>query len=315
MSSHIHLLNDIQLSTPSIVTIGVFDGVHVGHQKLVRRLVEEARLAGLTSVVLTFFPHPDVVLRGVQGRYYLTSPEERADLLLGMGVDRVITHTFNREISRIPAAEFVARLVEQLKMTALWVGADFALGYRREGNVDFLRAQGQLYGFTVDTVGLKLGVQNEVISSSRIREALAAGDVEQVGQWLGRLYRLKGPVIEGDHRGRTLGFATANIEPWAEQLLPANGVYACWVYAGRDRFMAVTNIGVQPTFDASQLKVEAYLLDFAGDLYGQDVRLDFVRRLRAEKRFASVDDLVAQIRQDVSESRALLTALAEREQV
>ncbi|MBN2469748.1 MAG: bifunctional riboflavin kinase/FAD synthetase [Anaerolineae bacterium] len=309
MSNHIHVLTDIQLTTSSIVSIGMFDGVHLGHQQLVNRLVTEARASGRKSVVLTFFPHPDVVLKGVTGRYYLTSPETRARLLLDLGVDLVITHAFNQEVSRIRAADFVDQLNHHLKMAALWVGPDFALGYKREGNVPFLRQAGQERGFTVETIDLWLNDGGQVISSSRIREALLAGQAEQAARWLGRPYLVGGEVIHGNHRGRTIGFPPANISVWDEKLLPANGVYACWAEVGGERRMAVTNIGIQPTFEGDQMKVETHILDFEGDLYGQDLRVEFVRRLRPEQRFSGIDALVAQIQADVEASRALLSVL------
>ncbi len=310
---HVRALSDIQLDAPSIVTIGMFDGVHLGHQRLVRRLVQEARASGRISVVLTFFPHPDVVLRGVTGRYYLTSPEERARLLLDMGVDLVVTHPFNEDVRRIRAAEFVDQLLAYLRMSALWVGPDFAMGYRREGDVPFLQAQGEAKGFAVETVNLMLGEDGQVISSSQVRDALRQGQVEQAALWLGRPYRVSGEVVHGDHRGQALGFPTANMAVWVEQILPANGVYACWAYVGDERHMAVTNIGVRPTFEDTRLVVEAHLLDFDRTIYGQVLHLDFVRHLREEKRFSGVEALIEQVQADIRTGRAVLAELAVQE--
>ncbi len=309
MARHIRALEDVQLTEPSIVTIGVFDGVHLGHQRLIHRLVKEARESGRTSVVLTFFPHPDVVIKGVSGRYYLTSPEKRAERILDFGVDLVITHEFNESVRQLRAATFVEQLRRHLNMAALWVGPDFALGYKREGNVDFLRAQGEQSGFAVETVDLKMGDNpGMVISSSRIRDALLEGDVTGAAAMLGRPYALAGEVVLGDRRGCQIGFPTANIDVWAEQLLPANGVYACWaVTADGVRHPAVTNIGVRPTFDGDRLLVEAHLLDFDADIYGQNLKLTFQQRLRDEMRFDGVDALVAQISRDVATRRAILT--------
>ena len=284
----------------------MFDGVHLGHQRLVRRLVQEARASGRMSVVLTFFPHPDVVLKGVTGRYYLTSPEERARLLLDVGVDLVVTHPFTEEVRRIRAAEFVDQLLAYLRMSALWVGPDFAMGYRREGDVPFLQAQGEAKGFAVETVNLMLGEEGQVISSSQVRDALRQGQVEQAALWLGRPYRVSGEVVHGDHRGQALGFPTANMAVWAEQILPANGVYACWAYVDEERHMAVTNIGVRPTFEDTRLVVEAHLLDFDRAIYGQVLHLDFVRRLREEQRFSSVEALIEQVQADIRTGRAVL---------
>ncbi|MBN1965814.1 MAG: bifunctional riboflavin kinase/FAD synthetase [Anaerolineae bacterium] len=307
---HVHALDDIRLDTPSIVTIGVFDGVHLGHQRLIQRLVREAHASGRTSVIQTFFPHPDAVLKGVTGRYYLTSPEERAELLLALGVDWVVTLPFNDAVRQVRAADYVDQLCRSLKMNALWVGPDFALGYKREGDVAFLRAQGEQRGFTVDTVDLRLDVGGQVIRSSLIREILQAGQVEQAAEWLGRPYAISGEIVHGDHRGRLNGYPTANLDVWPEKLLPANGVYACWAYVQGTRYMAVTNFGIRPTFAGTRLMIEAHLLDFAGDLYGQTLLLELVRRLREEKRFDGIDALVVQIGRDVAAGRTILTELA-----
>lgn len=306
---HLYKLSDANLPQSSVVTIGVFDGIHQGHRALIERLVNEAKSAGLLSVVLTFFPHPDRVLRGLSGRYYLTSPEQRAEELGKLGVDCVVTLPFNDETRQIRAADFVNQLVESLKMKELWVGADFALGYKREGNVEFLTARGKEQGFNVTAIDL---VQAEnapgAISSTMIRQALENGDVEQATAWLGRSYVVRGEVVHGLARGRTIGFPTANIDVWAEQVIPANGVYAGWAtLENGERYKAVTNIGVRPTFDGTGVTVEAYLLDFDGDLYGQQLAFSFEHRLRGEKKFNGIQELVAQISADAEAGRAILT--------
>ncbi len=306
---HIYNLTDARLDQPSVVTIGVFDGVHRGHQHLLGRLVDEAHHSERLAVVLTLFPHPDRVLRGQTGRYYLTTPEQKAALLGQLGVDVVITHPFDEQVRQIRAAAFVDQLRGHLNMTSLWVTADFAMGYKREGNFAYLSAQGAEKGFEVRQIEL-LNANGGRISSSAIREALTAGDVERVGAWLGRPYRVDGPVVHGDHRGRTIGFPTANIDVWDEQALPANGVYACWATLGSERFMAMTNIGERPTFGGTSVRVEAYLLDFERDIYGETLALDFVHRLRDEQKFSGLEALVQQIRSDVEKGRALLSARA-----
>lgn len=304
---HIYNLSESRLDQPSIVTIGVFDGVHRGHQYLLSQLVAEAHASQRLAVVLTLFPHPDVVLRGLTGRYYLITPEQKAELLGGLGIDIVVTHPFDDSVRQIRAANFVDQLRTHLKMTSLWVTADFAMGYKREGNFAYLSAQGAEKGFEVRQIELLGSDGTSVISSSAIREALRAGEVEKAADWLGRPYRVDGPVIHGDHRGRTIGFPTANIDTWAEQILPANGIYACWATLGDERFMAATSVGTRPTFDGNDIRVEAYLLDFDRDIYGQKLALDFVARLRAEEKFNSLDALIQQIRGDVEQGRALLS--------
>ncbi len=307
---HIHDLAGVQLERPSVVTIGVFDGVHRGHQHLIRRLVAEARATNRLAVALTFFPHPDVVLRGLTGRYYLTTPDQRAEYLGELGVDYVITLPFNQEFRQIRAAAFVDMLIEHLKLSSLWVGSDFAMGYQREGNVPFLQAQGAAKGFAVHLIDLIVAESDGAISSTAIREALLAGEVEQARDWLGRAYSLTGKVVHGDHRGRQLGFPTANMDVWDEQVIPANGIYAGWAHLGDERFMAATNVGVRPQFNGENVTVEAYLLDFDRDIYGQDLTFSFERYLRPEAKFVSVEALIAQINADVQHTREYLTELA-----
>ncbi|MCC7205779.1 MAG: riboflavin biosynthesis protein RibF, partial [Anaerolineae bacterium] len=278
-------------------------------QHLIAHLVAAARAKGYQAAVLTLFPHPDRVIRGQTGRYYLTTPDEKAELLGALGVDAVVTHPFNDEVRRMRAATFIDLLREHLQMRSLWVTADFALGYKREGNFSFLSAQGQEKGFEVVEIGLLRSEDHRQISSSGIREALLNGDLRTANDWLGRPYRVQGVVIPGDHRGRTIGFPTANLQVWDEQIIPTNGVYACWAWLDGVRHKAVTNIGVRPTFGAADaVRVEAHLLDFDADLYGQTMGLDVVARLRDEMKFSGLDALVSQIRADAAHGRALLSA-------
>lgn len=302
---HLYQLDDVRLERPSVVTIGVFDGIHRGHQALIRQLVSDAHAAGRLAVAITFFPHPDILLRGLKGRYYLHTPQEKAELLGELGIDTVLTLAFNDDLRHVRAADFVDSLVDRLRLASLWVGADFALGYQREGNVDFLRAQGAAKGFEVDVIDLVL-VDGEVISSTAIRQALEAGQVEQAAAWLGRGYTVTGEVIHGEKRGRSIGIPTANVSVWSEKVIPANGVYAGWATVGGERYMAMTNIGVRPTFDGQGVTVEAHLLDFNRDIYGQTMTVSFETRLREEKRFNGIEQLIAQIYADIDAGRAYL---------
>lgn len=305
---HVTTFEEAHPAGPTIVAVGVFDGVHRGHQFLLQRLVEDARRTGAIPTVLTFFPHPDVVLGRAEPRHYLMTPEQRAAALAELGVELVVTHPFDASVRETRAADFVDRMLAHLRLRELWVGADFALGYKREGNVAFLRQQGQEKGFTLETVEL---VANDssgaTISSSGIRQALREGDVEQAWEWLGRPYRLAAEVVHGDGRGRTIGFPTANMDVWEEQLLPQNGVYAGWAYLNGETFMSVANVGQRPTFEGNIVRMEAHLLDFDRDIYGQVLAFDFVARLRPEMRFDGIDALVAQIRQDAEQGRQILT--------
>jgi riboflavin kinase/FMN adenylyltransferase len=305
---HVYQLSDAHLPGPALLAIGMFDGVHLGHQFLLRRLVEKAHAQNCRPAVLTFFPHPDVVLGRAAERYYLTHPDQRAALLGDLGIECVITHPFDDQVRQVRAADFVDQLIQHLGLCEMWVGADFALGYRREGNVDFLRAQGEQKGFKLEVIELVTNDNSgQIISSANIRAALEAGDVETVNRHLGRPYRLEGEVVRGDGRGRTIGFPTANIDVWDQQVLPAKGVYAGWCHLNGEIFKAVANVGNRPTFGGKIVTVEAYLLDFDRDIYGQHLIFDLVVRLRPEMKFGGVEELIAQIHHDVAQGRALLT--------
>jgi riboflavin kinase/FMN adenylyltransferase len=309
---HFKHLSNVQLNQPSIVTIGVFDGVHRGHQTLIAQLVGEARATNRLAVVLTLFPHPDRVIHGQTGRYYLSTPQEKADLLGALGVDVVITHPFDDTVRQMRAADFVDQLRDHLKMSSLWLTRDFALGYKREGDFAFLSAQGAEKGFDVRATDLVMSEGDHVIRSSTIREALVEGDVQTAAALLGRPYSIAGEVVHGDQRGRTIGFPTANMRVWDEQMIPANGVYAGLVTLKGERFMSVTNIGQRPTFNGTDLRIEAHLLDFDRDIYGETLRLEFIARLRGEQKFAGLDALVAQIHTDAAQGREILTPLFAR---
>ncbi|MBK8135264.1 MAG: bifunctional riboflavin kinase/FAD synthetase [Anaerolineae bacterium] len=306
--NHATSLHDVHLNQPALVTIGVFDGVHIGHQHLVRQLVERARVSGHLTVVLTFFPHPDAVLHDITGPYYLTTPEQRAEELTRLGVDWVITQTFDDQFRHMRAADYIETLCQHVAMRELWVGQHFALGYDREGDIEFLRQEGARHGYTVHEVELVQGEDHSAVSSTRIRQLLQNGDVAEAGRLLGRLYTVEGEVVHGDQRGRTIGFPTANVQLWTEQVLPAFGVYTGFAAFNGETHPCVTNLGVRPTFDGKQLRVESHLLAFSGDIYGRTLKVSFMHRLRGEMRFPSIQDLIAQIAVDVEQARVLLDA-------
>lgn len=304
---HIYSLDQAILSQPSVVTIGVFDGVHRGHQSLIGQLVEQARVSQQVPTVLTFYPYPELLLRGYRPHSYLTLPDAKARLLGALGVELVITHPFDDSVRHIRAEAFVESLLGQLKMASLWVGADFAMGFQREGNVDFLRVEAERRGFELRVVDL-MDAGGERVSSTRIREALQVGDVAEAARLLGRPYRVAGEVTQGAGRGRTIGIPTANLAVPEDQAIPARGVYACRAVIGQMSIPAATNIGLRPTFDGSgALTIEAHLLDFTGDLYGQSIELDFVAHLRAEQKFSGPQELIAQVKQDVAQAHAILS--------
>lgn len=289
------------------LTIGSFDGVHLGHQSLIRKVVNGAHAVGSPAVVLTFHPHPVVVLRGVTGDIYLTLPEERAQLFADLGIDVVIVEPFTRELSTTSARDFIARLVSHLGLKHLLIGHDFALGRGREGNFEVLKKLGEEFGFEVEQVEV-VETEGDVISSSRIRAMLEAGEVRQASRFLGRPYRVSGIVVPGDHRGRMIGFPTANLSVPAGKIKPAIGIYACQAWINGLSWTAATSIGVRPTFDGQDktIHLEAYLLDFSGDLYGQTVSLDFFERLRGEERFPDIKSLITQIEKDVELTRQIV---------
>jgi riboflavin kinase / FMN adenylyltransferase len=305
---HIHSLDDVQLQDVWL-TIGSFDGVHRGHQEIIRTLTAGAQLTGLPAVVLTFFPHPAAILRGQNYPYYLTSPDEKAAILGNLGIDTVITHPFNRQVANTSARKFVRNLHDHLTIQHLQVGYDFALGKNRKGNFDKLKEISTKLGFSVaQTPPIEDG--NGIISSSRTRFLLGVGQVEEAAALMGRNFTVQGLVEVGDQRGRTIGFPTANLSVWAEKIIPTAGVYACRANIQGQTYGAVTNIGVRPTFESKPVppRVEAHIFDFSADIYGQNVELEFVARLRSEQRFSSVDELVAQIHKDSEAAQKILIA-------
>lgn len=288
-------------------TIGSFDGVHRGHQVIISKLVAGAHQSGAQAAVVTFFPHPAVVLRGSQGPFFLTTPEERAQLLEELGVDVVVTLHFDRQMAALTAEEFMRNISDHLGLRRLFVGYDFALGRGREGNVDRLRQLGEQMGYTLEA-NESFEIGGEPVSSSRIRGLLTRGAVDEAALLLGRPYSLSGEVIHGDGRGRTLGIPTANISVWQERIIPAVGVYATWAIVDGERLASVTNIGVRPTFENQPVfaRVEAHLLDADLDLYEKKVKLEFIQYLRREQRFPSIQELLDQIHRDIQQSREVL---------
>lgn len=305
---HTRSLEEVSLKN-SWLTVGVFDGVHRGHRQIVSKLVQDANMRDAPAVVLTFDPHPASVLTGREIRC-LTTPDERADLLDSLGVDVVITQRFTRDLSTVPAHEYMSTLKAHLGLSHLLVGYDFALGRGREGNAPRLTEIGSELGYTVEVVPA-LGDESGVISSTEIRKLVSIGDMSEAAKLLGYRYRMSGEVIHGEGRGKKLNFPTANIDYPKQKAIPPNGIYACWASLGDERFMAATNIGLNPTFTPERKipSLEAYLLDFDRDIYGEILTLEFVSRLRDEIRYTSVEALIEQIHEDVKQTRAMLSAM------
>lgn len=291
----------------SVITIGVFDGVHLGHQRIVARAADIGARSGLPVVVITFDPHPDEVVRPGSHPPFLCSARRRADLLAGLGADAVCVVPFNLEFSRMDPDEFVRTvLVERLHAAAVVVGEDFRFGHKAAGDVSLLAKLGEKYEFTAEGMPL-LGDDGTTISSTYIRRLLTEGHVEAAAKELGRPHRVEGVVVRGAQRGRGLGFPTANLETPPHTAIPADGVYAGWLETlgePGDRWPAAISVGTNPTFGEGARTVEAYAIDRTGlDLYGLHAAIDFKRRLRGMVPFDSVEELVEQMTRDVDAAR------------
>lgn len=292
----------------SIVTIGVFDGVHKGHQATIGHAVARAREIGVKSVVVTFDPHPAEVVRPGSHPAVLTEPTRKAELIEALGVDVLCVLPFTPEFSRLPAEAFVHDvLVEHLHAALVVVGENFRFGHRAAGDVALLERLGRTFGYAVEGAPL-VAEAGTVFSSTYIRSCVAAGDVVAAARALGRPHRLEGVVVRGDQRGRELGFPTANLLCHRYAAVPADGVYAARLVrrGQREPLMAAVSIGTNPSFSGRERRVEAYVLDFDADLYGERLALDFVAHLRGQVRYDSVEPLVAQIAEDVERTRQAL---------
>ena len=289
------------------VTIGSFDGVHIGHQQIIKTLTEGAKAEKSASVIVTFFPHPAKVLRPFPDPFYLSTPEEKDATLARLGLTSVLTINFSRELANLTAFEFMSILHRQLKFSCLLIGYDFRLGANREGDFYKLRDIGEHLGYCVRAIE-PLQSTSQVVSSSLIRKLISEGEITASNIMLGQEYTVSGEIVHGDGRGRHIGIPTANIEPWKEKLIPKIGVYAAFAQLEGYRYKAVVNIGRRPTFyDKPALQtIEVHLLDFDKDIYGSHLSLNFFERIRDEVKFNSADELMGQIRKDIMDSREML---------
>jgi riboflavin kinase / FMN adenylyltransferase len=301
----VHDLEEVS-PAPSVVTIGNFDGVHRGHQVLLRRAMDAAHDRGLRAVAVTFHPHPAAVLRPGSEPPALQTIEDRTGQLLEAGMDLVLVLEFTDRLASLGPHVFVEQvLVERLQAVQVIVGSNFRFGHKASGNVVTLNDAGATYGFRTEAVAL-LDLDGVPLSSTNVRERLESGDVGWANRALGRPFSLEGQVVPGDGRGRTIGVPTANLDVPTGLLVPADGVYAGHAEVEGGRRPCVTNVGVRPTFDGQRRTVEVHLLDADLDLYGRRLRVTFEHRLRGERRFAHVDELVDRIRADIDEARRLL---------
>ena len=298
-------LAELSPERESVLTIGVFDGVHRGHRYLMDLLVREAAEKSLLAGVVTFRNHPASVLRTDFKPSYLTHLDERLRLIRETGVDFVVPVTFDLDLSKLGARDFALLLQRRLRMAGMVLGPDFAMGRDRQGDPETLGVLGEDMGFSVKVVQL-LDAGSEPVRSTAIRKAVVDGDVEGAADMLGRSFVATGKVVTGAGRGRALGFPTANLEMPADMAVPGDGIYATWAHLGDRRFMAATSIGTRPTFGVNERTVEAFVLDFDGDLYGAELRLEFVERLRDEVTYDTVQALKHQVDLDVDQTRAVL---------
>jgi riboflavin kinase/FMN adenylyltransferase len=311
-------LSNLELSRPTALTIGNFDGIHRGHQALLRALQQFAAQQDMNSAILTFEPHPLAVLHPDQPLHLLTTPLERLHLAAPLGIDLGIIYPFTRAIAAQEPAEFMGNLARKLHVQALVVGPDFALGRNRSGNLDVLAELGRHLGYTIQIIE-PVAWEDQPVRSSVIRNLLMQGDIDAAANLLGRPYHVTGLVINGDKRGRQIGIPTANLQIPANKLWPADGVYATRTYlhdrSGITLFNSVTNLGMRPTVGGTEHRFETHLLDFpepggSDDLYGQTVTVEFMARLRGEQKFNGFAELVAQIHADIAQARALLPPIS-----
>ena len=291
-----------------VVALGNFDGVHLGHQEVLRRAVEEGRRRGMKVVAATFHPHPRAVLGAGDPPKLLTPLALRCEMLLAHGADEVWVIPFDAALSKKTPEQFVRDvLIREGGAGVVVVGENFRFGHKAAGEFrDLLRIMREAGG---TAVGVQVHGMDGGISSTYIRALISGGEVTEAAGLLGRPYVLRGEVVVGDKRGRSIGFPTANVMPDTDAVIPARGVYAGFVRFGEEEYAACTNVGVAPTFGRSESRVEAYILDFEGDLYGRVVDVGFVKRIREERRFSGVDELIGQIRRDVEETRIIAGGL------
>ncbi len=300
-------LDHARLTGPSVLTIGTFDGLHRGHQDVLRQLKSAARQLHAQSVVIAFHPRPKAVF--APNRYhndYLTTPAERIMLFENMGLDVLILVPFTLDLAQTSARDFMQAICPRLSLVQLCVGHDFALGKNREGNITRLRQLGQEFNYSVREIE-PFQLDGQLVSSTQIRAHIEAGRVRPAAHLLGRYFSVTSPVVAGVQRGRTIGFPTANLAAPTERLLPANGVYATFITLNEVRYPSVTNVGIRPSFNGDGRTIEAHIFDFKCDIYGQTATLEFVEYVRPEIKFDNVAALVAQISHDAEQAKNLLT--------
>jgi riboflavin kinase/FMN adenylyltransferase len=299
-----HGTDNAEIQRPTVLTLGVFDGLHLGHQLIVRTVVERARATGGVPTVITFDPHPRAVLHPESSPPLLQTLDQKVEGFGALGIEQTIVISFDEKFSQIRAEDFLREVVRnRLQAKEVYLGCGFAFGHNREGNIELLRRVSQELGFFADEVP-EVQLRNQRVSSSKVRRLLADGKVNLARRLLGRPYGVEGPVERGAERGRDLGFPTANLHPH-NRVIPRNGVYVTGTLIAGQWRRSITNVGVRPTFGGdSEPSVETFVMDWAGDLYGDVVRVRFLRRLRDERKFNSIEELTAQIQKDVRQAQS-----------
>jgi len=291
----------------SVLTIGVFDGVHLGHKHLIAELLKQARQKKMLTGLVTFLQHPEDLLSSGKKLPFITDTKTRIKLLQEEGIDFIVPLSFTAQLASLDARVFIGLLQKHLKMRGLVIGADFALGKERQGDTGVLRQLGREFGFSV-TVVPPLTMDGEVVSSTAIRQALAGGDMEKYAMLTGHSFSLRGKVVTGAGRGESMGFPTANLNISSGQAIPPDGVYASLAYINGKVYQSMTNVGRDPTFGKNERTIESYILEYSGDLYGHELSVDFVTRLRDEKKFANIEELKKQVAEDVRRGKTILDA-------
>lgn len=297
--------NPLKGLPPTILTLGNFDGVHIGHQKILKTISSRAKELKCCSVVYTFEPHPQKIVAPHKSTELLTDLKDKKNLIEATGIDFLVLANFTKEFSTKHPEDFVSHIiVDQINASEVYVGHDYSFGRGKSGTIDKLKTLGKLHGFKVFVIPA-VKQTNKIVSSTAIREQLQLGNTEKASLLLGRDYTIKGKVIKGTMRGKKIGFPTANLDVTSE-LIPASGVYASYAKVGTKTYKGATNIGTSPTFGAKITTVETHLIGFSGNLYKKNIELTFIKRLRDEKKFSSIDSLVSQIKKDVTKTEKIL---------
>ncbi len=289
----------------SCITVGNFDGVHLGHQAIIKQIVGRGKSQGKPVIVITFFPNPADFFNRSEKHFYLTSPAEKEEILLGLGVDKVVTFRFDQNFANLLPEAFLSAMKEKLGLGTLVVGYDFAMGKNRQGTIPVLKSLGVEMDFKVEVLA-PVKFDGQEISSTRIRQALKSGDVSLARELLGRPYQVSGEVTHGSDRGSRIGLPTANMTHWELKQLPAVGVYATRPILMGGIYQGITNIGFRPTFEhQDQPNIETHILDFDGNIYGEKLELEFIEKIRDEQKFSGVEAFLAQIERDKAKARRI----------